>query len=490
MVTLSTPPADAGLLAVRTPPHAVECEQSVLGGLLLDNAAYDRVADFLREEHFYRNDHRIIYRQILRLIDHNKPADALTVSVALGEALLRDVGGQSYIGSLALNTPSAANIRRYAEIVRERALLRGVIATTTELADKAYASNANAVELLENAAMTLHKLQEQGLHTEAVTLSSALTEAIEHIDKMYGQESKLAGISCGLHELDQLTGGLEPGDLLIVGARPSMGKTSLALGMAQDVASTATGKSVAFFSLEMSRKQIALRLLASSSGISMHALRTGTIAEEDWAGVVDHTAKLQELPLLIDDTPGITVPFMRTKLRAITREHGPLAMIVVDYLTLMNGDGHSPNERVETIAKGLKEIAKEFKAPMVVLAQLNRGVELRPNKRPTMADLRDSGAIEQAADIILLVYRDEVYHPDTIYRGIAELIVAKQRNGPTGTVHADFRAKRMRFMNRKDPLPVEQPPEPRGRKAVTNMHDYKKEASGDGKNGNYIDDLR
>lgn len=477
MPTISTTPADAALLAVREPPNSVDCEQSVIGGLLMNNAAYDRVADFLHQDDFYRADHRLLYRHIATMIEQNRPVDALTLAESLGDDL-QSVGGQAYIGSLVLNTPSAANIRRYAEIVREKSLLRCVIGIGASLADKGFSAGVDADALVDEAEGRLFNLREQHTRGDIVPMRVAMVEAIEHVDRMYGSGGKLSGISCGLANLDHMTGGFEGGDLIIVGARPSMGKTSLALGMAQDVCA-ATGKPVAFFSMEMSRKQLAMRMLASSSGISMHALRTGTVAEDDWCGIVDHTAKLSDLPLHIDDTPAITVGFMRSRLRRLVREHGPLAMIVVDYLTLMSGEGVTPNERVDGISKGLKSIAKELATPVVTLAQLNRGVELRPNKRPTMADLRDSGAIEQAADIILFIYRDDVYDPDSPRKGIAEIIIGKQRNGPTGTVYADFNAHRMRFVDRAAPVPMDEPIDSRTQRRGANMYDYAKKASGD-----------
>ena len=464
MVQVVTPIAkDPQLEATRLPPQSVEAEQSVLGGLLLDNEAWDKVADVLTEGDFYRADHRLIFQHIAKLIDATKPADALTVSESLERSgKLNEVGGQAYVSSLALNTPSAANIRRYAEIVRERAVMRSLAAIGTEIADSAYNPlGRDAAALIDEAEAKVFHIAEAGAKAKQgfVKIDPLLTETVERIDMLYSRENKndVIGLATGFVDLDRITSGLQGGDLIIVAARPSMGKTALAMNIVEHVALGAK-KAAAVFSMEMSGSQLAMRMIGSVGRVDQHELRTGTFKEDDWSRLVDAVGKLNEAQLYIDDTAGLNPLEVRARARRLHRQcasTGGLSLVVVDYLQLMSGarSGREENRATEIaeISRSLKGLAKELKVPVVALSQLNRSVESRTDKRPMMSDLRESGAIEQDADIILFIYRDEVYNPDSAKRGTAEIIVAKQRNGPTGTVNLTFVGKHTRFENYADP---------------------------------------
>jgi len=457
MVQLVTPLSkDPQLDAARTPPHSIEAEQSVLGGLLLDNTAWDRIGDVITEGDFYRGDHRTIFQFIAQLIEHNNPADALTVAEVLERnGKLVEVGGQAYIGSLALNTPSAANIRRYAEIVRERSIMRNLAAVGTAIADSAYSqSGKDAHLLIDEAEARVFQIAEAGSKSKQgfVKIDPLLTETVERIDMLYSRENKgdVIGLSTGYVDLDRYTSGLQPGELIIIAGRPSMGKTALAMNMVEDAA-LASKKAVAVFSMEMSGPQLAMRMIGSVGRVDQHQLRTGTFKEEDWPRLVDAVGKLNDAQIFIDDSAGLNALEMRSRARRLHRQCGGLSLIVVDYLQLMSGTsgGREENRATEIaeISRGLKGLSKELKVPVIALSQLNRSVDSRQDKRPMMSDLRESGAIEQDADVILFIYRDEVYNQDSPRKGIAEIIIAKQRNGPVGKIDLTFIGRHTRFEN-------------------------------------------
>jgi replicative DNA helicase len=448
---------DAQLEAARTPPHSVEAEQSVLGGLLLDNAAWDRVADVITEADFYRADHRTIFQAIAQLIELNRPADSLTVTENLERSgKLAEAGSQAYIASLALNTPSAANIRRYAEIVRERSVLRNLAAVGTAIADSAYSpSGKDAHVLIDEAEAKVFQIAEAGAKTRQgfTKIDPLLTETVERIDMLYSRENKhdVIGLATGFVDLDRMTSGLQPGELIVIAGRPSMGKTALAMNMVENAALDSK-KAVAVFSMEMSGPQLAMRMIGSVGRVDQHELRTGTFKEDDWPRLVDAVGKLNDAQIYIDDTAGLNCLEVRSRARRMHRQCGGLALIVVDYLQLMSGTsggGRDENRATEIaeISRSLKGIAKELKVPVIALSQLNRGVDSRQDKRPMMSDLRESGAIEQDADVILFIYRDEVYNQDSPRKGIAEIIIAKQRNGPVGKIDLTFLGRHTRFEN-------------------------------------------
>lgn len=455
MVQLVTPlPKDTQLDAVRMPPHSIEAEQSVLGGLLLDNTAWDRIADVMSEADFYRNDHRTIFQHIAQLIEHNKPADALTVADSLERSgKLAEVGGQAYIGSLALNTPSAANIRRYGEIVRERSILRNLAGVGTAIADSAYsAQGKDALMLIDEAEARVFQIAEAGAKSKQgfTKIDPLLTETVERIDMLYSRENKndVIGLATGFVDLDRMTSGLQQGELIVIAGRPSMGKTALAMNMVENAALDSK-KAVAVFSMEMSGPQLAMRMIGSVGRVDQHQLRTGTFREEDWPRLVDAVGKLNDAQIFIDDTAGLNALEVRSRARRLHRQCGGLSLIVIDYLQLMSGTagGRDENRATEIaeISRGLKGLAKELKVPVIALSQLNRSVDSRQDKRPMMSDLRESGAIEQDADVILFIYRDEVYNQDSPRKGIAEIIIAKQRNGPVGKIDLTFIGRNTRF---------------------------------------------
>lgn len=457
MQVVSSFSKDPQLESLRLPPQSVEAEQSVLGGLLLDNTAWDRVSDVVTENDFYRADHRLIFRHIVGLVENNKPADVLTVAESLERsAALAEAGGQSYLGSLALNTPSAANIRRYAEIVRERAIMRQLASAGTEIADAAYSpAGRDAAGLIDEAEAKIFQIAEAGAKSKQgfIKIDPLLTETVERIDMLYSRENKndVIGLATGYVDLDRMTSGLQGGELIIIAARPSMGKTALAMNIVEHVTLNLK-KTAAVFSMEMSGSQLALRMIGSVGRVDQHKLRTGTFEETEWPKLVDAVGKLNEAQIHIDDTAGLNALEVRSRARRLHRQCGGLHLIVVDYLQLMSGtaSGREENRATEVaeISRGLKSLAKELKVPVVALSQLNRSVESRVDKRPMMSDLRESGAIEQDADLIMFIYRDEVYNPtNEASKGKAEVIVAKQRNGPTGPVTLTFLGRHTRFEN-------------------------------------------
>ena len=446
--------AEDNLASLKLPPHSVEAEQSVIGGLLLENDALDKVADLLSAEDFYRHDHRLIYEHISRLIEHSKPADIVTVAESLeSTAQLSGVGGIAYLGALAQNTPSAANIRRYAEIVRERAVMRKLVEIGTGIADSAFSPQGrDAAQLLDEAEARIFEIAEGGKRSTQgfVDIKVLLPQVADRIDQLFQRDnaSDVTGIPTGFSDLDSMTSGLQPGDLVIVAGRPSMGKTAFSLNMAENVALD-SGLPVAVFSMEMGATQLAMRMIGSVGRLDQHRMRTGRLEDEDWVRLTTALGKLNDAPMFIDESAGLNALEVRARARRLHRQCGKLGLIVIDYLQLMSATRQGENRATEIseISRALKSLAKELDVPVVALSQLNRGLEQRPNKRPVMSDLRESGAIEQDADVILFIYRDQVYNPDSPDKGTAEIIIGKQRNGPIGTVRLTFLGEHTRFEN-------------------------------------------
>ena len=432
----------------------MEAEQSVLGGLLLDNSAFDRIGDVFAESDFYRDDHRRIYRHISRLIQMGKPADVVTVDESIKGSEDKDkTGGLAYLGALAQSTPSAHNIRRYAEIVRERAVMRKLVEVGTDIADTALNPMGKDVgQILDEAESKVLQIAEAGSRGRQgfIEIQPLLTQVMERIDMLYHRDnpSNVTGVPTGYHDLDERTSGMQEGDLIIVAGRPSMGKTAFALNIAEHVA-VENRLPVAVFSMEMAGTQLATRLLGSLGRLDQHKLRTGRLTDEDWNKLTNAVGKLHDAPIHIDETPALNALELRARARRLHRQYGRLGLVVVDYLQLMQASNQGENRATEIseISRSLKALAKELRVPVVALSQLNRGLEQRPNKRPIMSDLRESGAIEQDADLILFIYRDEVYNPDTADKGKAEIIISKQRNGPIGTVDLTFIGQFTRFEN-------------------------------------------
>ena len=443
---------DLETAALKVPPHSIEAEQAVLGGLMLDNNAWERVSDAVSDGDFYRHDHRLIFRAIYTLAERNSPFDVVTLSEQLDkEGHLSQVGGLGYLGELAKNTPSVANIKAYAQIIRERATLRQLIGISNDIADMAYAPQGkSAVEVLDEAERQIFQIAEARPKAGGpVGINEILVKTIDRIDELFNTNEGLTGISTGFTDLDGMTSGLQPADLVIVAGRPSMGKTTFAMNLVEN-AVLRTEKVVLVFSLEMPSDSIVMRMLSSLGRIDQTKVRSGKLDDDDWPRLTSAVNLLNERKLFIDDTAGISPTEMRARARRLAREHGEVALIMVDYLQLMRIPGSSGDNRtneISEISRSLKALAKEFNCPVVALSQLNRSLEQRPNKRPVNSDLRESGAIEQDADIIMFVYRDEVYHPETEYKGVAEIIIGKQRNGPIGTCRLAFLGKYTRFEN-------------------------------------------
>ena len=448
--------ADDSLELLKLPPHSVEAEQSVLGGLLLENEALDKIADLLTGADFYRHDHRLIFEHISRLIEHNKPADIVTVAESLeSSAELSGIGGIAYLGSLAQNTPTAANIRRYAEIVRERAVMRKLVEVGSGIAESAYSPQGrDAQQLLDEAEAKIFQIAEGGKRSSEgfVDIKILLPQVADRIDQLFQRDSQsdVTGIPSGFSDLDSMTSGLQPGDLIIVAGRPSMGKTAFSLNIAENVALD-TGLPVAVFSMEMAATQLAMRMIGSVGRLDQHRMRTGRLEDEDWVRLTTALGRLNDAPVFIDEGAGLSSFDVRARARRLHRQTGKLGLIVVDYLQLMSGPAGRQSENraseISEISRSLKSLAKELDVPVIALSQLNRSVEQRPDKRPVMSDLRESGAIEQDADLILFIYRDEVYNPDSPDKGTAEIIIAKQRNGPIGRVRLTFIGANTRFEN-------------------------------------------
>lgn len=437
--------------AVKIPPHSIEAEQSVLGGLMLDNRAWDQMADRVNESDFYRHDHRLIYRIMSKLSHQSKPLDVLTVAESLREINeLDNAGGEVYLFELANNTPSAANIMAYADIVRERSVLRQLIAAANDIANHAFnPQGRSSIELLDVAERHVFSIAEQGARVGGpANVSEFLTKAMERIEILSHSKNPITGMPTGYHELDKMTSGMQQSDLVIVAGRPSMGKTAFAINIAEHVAIKSTAP-VLIFSMEMPGESIVMRLLSSLCRIDQQRIRTGKLESEDWPRIASTVSMLSAAPLFIDDSPALSPAEVRARARRLAKEHGQLGLIVVDYLQLMQVPGYNENRTAEIseISRSLKSLAKELKVPVIALSQLNRGLEQRADKRPVMSDLRESGAIEQDADLIVFIYRDEVYNENTPDKGSAEIIIAKQRNGPIGKVRLTFLGQYTRFEN-------------------------------------------
>ncbi|MGV0962901.1 replicative DNA helicase [Polynucleobacter sp. es-MAR-4] len=444
---------DAALQALKVPPHSVEAEQSLLGGLLIDNTAWDRLGGVLTDKDFYRPEHALIYKVIQRLVGDNHPADVITVHEAVKSEQGGDLVGIDYLNSLAQSTPSAANIKGYADIVRDRSILRRLIEVSDNIVNSAFVPEGRSVRtLLDEAESRILQIGEEGSRkADYLEIEPLLKTVVARIDELYNRQggSDITGIATGFIDLDKQTSGLQKGDLVIVAGRPSMGKTAFALNIAENVA-LAEGLPVVVFSMEMSGEQLAARLLGSVGRVDQGRMRTGKLQDDEWPRVTDAIARLSNTQILIDETGALSSLELRARARRIARNFGgTLGLVVIDYLQLMSGSG-SENRATEIseISRSLKSLAKELQCPVVALSQLNRGLEQRPNKRPIMSDLRESGAIEQDADLIMFIYRDEVYHPDTTQdKGVAEIIIGKQRNGPIGTIRLSWQGPYTKFDN-------------------------------------------
>ncbi len=436
---------------LRVPPHSIEAEQAVLGGLMLDSRAWEQIADRVSEEDLYRHDHRLIFRSIARLEAADKPFDVVTLSDELSKTNELDAaGGLAYLGQLAKETPSAANIRAYADIVRERSIFRQLIEVGTDIAGSAYnPQGRESKDILDEAERRVFTIAEQGNRGGKGFrgIKQLLTKTVEQIDFLFEQEGTLTGVTTGFKDFDEQTSGLQKGDLVIVAGRPSMGKTTFSMNMAENAA-IAQGIPVAVFSMEMPAESLAMRMISSMGRIDQHRLRTGQLNEDDWPRITSAVSLLSEAKIFVDDTPALSPTELRARARRLKREHG-LGLIVIDYLQLMQLGSSSENRATEIseISRNLKALAKELEVPVIALSQLNRSLEQRPNKRPVMSDLRESGAIEQDADVIVFIYRDEVYNPDSPDKGTAEIIVGKQRNGPIGTTRLTFLGQFTKFEN-------------------------------------------
>lgn len=436
---------------LKTPPHSIEAEQSVLGGLLLDNESWDKIADIITDHDFYRHDHQLIFRAISELTKKEQPYDAITVSEWLiSHNELDNIGGMGFIYTLANDTPTAVNIKAYAKIVREYSVLRSLVQVANEISDSAYnAEGRSSAELLDEAERKVFQIAEQGAAGQEgfESINTLLTKAVDKVQLLFESDNAITGISTGFDEFDKKTAGLQPSDLIIIAGRPSMGKTSFAMNLAENVA-VGTDYSVAVFSMEMPGEQLAMRMMSSLGRIDAHLLRTGQLEEHDWPRLTSSVGLLNSSKLFIDDSAGLSPTEIRTRSRRLKREHG-LDLIIVDYLQLMQVKGSSESRAAEIseISRSLKALAKELNIPVIALSQLNRSVEQRPDKRPVMSDLRESGSIEQDADVVLFIYRDEVYNSESEAAGTAEIIIRKQRNGPIGTVRLAFLGRYTRFEN-------------------------------------------
>ncbi len=441
---------EADFESLKIPPHSIEAEQSVLGGLMLENRAWEQIADRIVEEDFYRYDHRLIFRAIADLAEENKPLDVITLSEWLKQrAELHEAGGLAYLGTLAKDTPSAANIRAYADIVREKSVLRQLISVGTEIADAAFNSGDRpSKDLLDEAEQKVFHIAEQGNRQQAFhPIKELLKSSLAKIEELSKSEGTITGEATGYTDLDEKTSGFHGGDLVIVAGRPAMGKTTFSMNIAEHVA--LNNKTVAIFSMEMPAEQLVLRLFASNGRVPLTDIRTGKIRQEDWPRIGMAVKAFSQTKLFIDDSAALSPTEIRAKTRRLAREQGGLGLVVIDYLQLMQTGAKSDNRasEISEISRSLKGLAKELDCPIIALSQLNRSLEQRPNKRPIMSDLRESGAIEQDADIIIFIYRDEVYNEESPDKGMAEVIIGKQRNGPIGTVRLTFIGKYTRFDN-------------------------------------------
>lgn len=443
------------LANLRIPPNSIEAEQAVLGGLLIDGSAWEKIADLVSMSDFYRHEHRLIWQAIKKLVEVPHPIDVITVNEALETAQNDEAaGGLAYLTQLANHTPSSANIRRYAEIVRERSMLRQLIGIGSEIVEDAFqAGERDANQIMDSAQAKLFNISEQnerGRHG-FIEITDVLRRVNDRIEALYARSNpdEITGIPTGFIDLDNLTSGLQNGDLIIVAGRPSMGKTAFSMNIAEHVA-IHTGLPVAVFSMEMSAEQLATRMIGSIGKLNQQQLRIGKFEDEDWDRFSSALAKLSDTKIQIDETPGLSSTELRARARRLARQYGgKLGLIVIDYLQLMSGNSHGREQNrtaeISEISRALKSLARELNVPVIALSQLNRSVEQRPNKRPMMSDLRESGAIEQDADLIMFMYRDEYYDPNSSKKGTAEVIIGKHRNGPTGSIELTFLGHFSRF---------------------------------------------
>ena len=435
---------------LRLPPHSIESEQAVVGGLLLDNSAWERIGDAVTAEDFYRREHRVLFAAISRLAERDDPFDVITVTESLRDTgQLAEAGGSDYLAQLAIDTASAANIEAYARLVREHAIRRELLAAANAIAASVYATPRQAPPALLDAAegkvfQIADSRQPDGAGFRAI--SPLLGLCVDRLEVLRTRGDSITGIPTGFHDLDERTSGLQPGDLVIIAGRPSMGKTSFSMNIAENVA-IKVGKPVAIFSMEMPAEQLAMRMLASLGRIDQQKLRTGRLDQADWPRVISAVSLLDNQPMFIDDSAALSPVELRARARRLKREHGDLGLVVIDYLQLMQSPSHADNRvaEISEISRSLKALAKELSVPVIALSQLNRNLESRPNKRPVMSDLRDSGSIEQDADVIFFIYRDEVYNENSQDKGVAEIVIGKQRNGPIGTVKMTFISHLTRF---------------------------------------------
>jgi replicative DNA helicase len=438
-------------LAPKVPPHSQEAERAVLGAVLIDNRAWDNISDKLTVDDFYRHEHRLVFSAISHLAERSKSFDVLTMADFLRQkGELEQAGGESYLFELAQSTPSSANAEAYAVIVRERSILRQLISSASDIASSAFnADGRDSKELLDQAEQLVFSIAEQGNRGSGpVQVADLLSATTARIDELYHADAAITGVSTGFSDMDEMTSGLQKGDLIIVAARPSMGKTTFSMNIAE-YAAIKGDKPVLVFSMEMPAEQLVMRMISSLGRIDQHNLRTGNLTDEDWPRISSAVSMLAEAQLFIDDTPALTPIEMRARARRVARAHNGIGLIVIDYLQLMRTAGRSENRtnEISEISRSLKALAKELEVPVIALSQLNRGLESRTDKRPVMSDLRESGAIEQDADIIAFIYRDEVYHEDSPDKGAAEIIIRKQRNGPIGDFKLTFLGQFTRFEN-------------------------------------------
>ena len=446
--------SDPQVAALKLPPHSIEAEQSLIGGLLLDNSAWDRIADIVGQSDFYRDDHRRIFAHIRKLIEMARPADVVTVFESIEKSNEIDqTGGMAYLGEIANATPSAANIRRYAEIVHERAVLRKLVTVGDEIAASALnPAGRDAKQLLDEAEQKVFEIAEAGARTTQgfAAITPLLGQVVDRIQQLYERDnpSEITGVPTGFYKLDEMTSGLHPGDMIVVAGRPSMGKTAFALNIAEHVG-VEMRLPVAIFSLEMSGPQIAMRMLSSLGRLDQQKTRTGKLSDDDWDKMTVALGKLHDAPIHIDETGAINATDLRARARRLHRQCGKLGLIVIDYLQLMTSTKDNENRATEIseISRSIKALAKELQVPIIALSQLSRKVEERNDKRPLMSDLRESGAIEQDADIIMMMYRDEYYNKDSKEPGVAEVNIVKHRNGPTDTVRLTFLGEYTKFEN-------------------------------------------
>jgi replicative DNA helicase len=437
---------------LRVPPHSIQAEQAVLGGLMLENSTWDQVADRVGQRDFYRREHQLIFQAIGALAERGKPFDVVTLAEELDhKGELNAAGGFAYLGALANDTPSAANIRAYADIVREHSVIRQLIRVGTEIADSGYRPEGRRVaELLDGAEQKVFEIAQQKARDSAgfIPIKNLLTKAVNRIELLYERDDPITGVSTGFNDLDDMTSGLQPADLVVIAGRPSMGKTSFAMNIAENVA-IKSKLPVAVFSMEMPGESLTMRMISSLGRIDQHRVRTGRLEDQEWPRLTSAVSLLSEAPIYIDDMAALTPTEVRARARRLVREAGGLGLIVIDYLQLMQApsEGETRATEISIISRSLKALAKELNCPVIALSQLNRNLEQRPNKRPVMSDLRESGSIEQDADIVIFIYRDEVYNEDSPDKGVAEIIIGKQRNGPIGTVRLTFLGQFTKFEN-------------------------------------------